>query len=130
MAGVLSPNRGCHGYRQYRTRGEGGSPWLSSGGRQRARAPGRTGRGGRQETMKSGLRTASDVLERQLKDPAFREQWERTALARAVALRLLTYRTEHGLSQTQLGKKLQMKQPAVARLESGEHTPSLGTLIH
>src|SRR5437879_5240164 len=51
------------------------------------------------------------------KDFAFRERWEKTALARAVALRLVAYRGEHALSQSALGRLLQMKQPAVARLE-------------
>lgn len=36
----------------------------------------------------------------------------------------------HGLSQTQLAKKLRMKQPAIARLEAGEHDPSMETLQH
>ena len=76
------------------------------------------------------LRNHEEVLAEQLKDPEFREHWERTALARAVALRILTYRVEHGLSQTQLAKLLGVKQPAIARLESGEHNPSMETLYH
>lgn len=35
----------------------------------------------------SGMKSAEEVLAEQLKDPAFREEWERTALARAVAIR-------------------------------------------
>lgn len=76
-----------------------------------------------------GLRTGDEVWEEQMKDPAFRIEWERTALARAVALRLVHYRVEHGLSQTQLARVLGIRQPAVARLENGEHTPSLDTLL-
>lgn len=48
-------------------------------------------------------------------------EWERTALARAVAARVIAYRAEHGLSQTALAGRLGMTQPALARLESGEH---------
>lgn len=75
------------------------------------------------------LRTRKQVLTDALKDPAFRERWERTALARAVAIRLLIYRADHKLSQTRLAEKLGMKQPAVARLEDGEVNPTWETLV-
>jgi ribosome-binding protein aMBF1 (putative translation factor) len=73
--------------------------------------------------------TASDSLKRRLRDPKFRQAWERTALARAVALRLVEYRGENGLSQSALARKLQMQQPAIARLEAGDHNPSMDTLM-
>jgi transcriptional regulator with XRE-family HTH domain len=38
------------------------------------------------------------------------------------------YRAEHSLTQTALARQLHMKQPAVARLESGEHLPTIDTL--
>jgi DNA-binding XRE family transcriptional regulator len=69
------------------------------------------------------------VLEDQLHDAEFRAEWERLAPARAVANRLIAYRADHGLTQTALGRKLGMPQPAVARLEAGEHLPSLPTLL-
>ncbi len=71
---------------------------------------------------------AAKVLARQLKDPHFRAEWERTAVARAVATRLVEYRVAHELSQTALAHQLGMKQPAVARLEAGQHNPSFDTL--
>ena len=77
----------------------------------------------------SELTTGRKVLEEHLKDPAFRAEWERTALARAVAIRITKYRAEHGLSQTRLATQLGMKQPAVARLEAGDTNPSVETLI-
>lgn len=77
----------------------------------------------------AALKSRKQVLEKDLKDPAFREQWERSALARAVALRLVGYRSDHGLSQVQLAKKLGMKQPMVARLEAGEKNPTWDTLV-
>ena len=76
----------------------------------------------------SGLKSSDKILARQLRDPAFRAEWERTAVARAVATRLVEYRAEHGITQTELARRLGMKQPAVARLEAGEHNPSLETL--
>ncbi|MEJ7816796.1 MAG: helix-turn-helix transcriptional regulator [Rubrobacter sp.] len=76
----------------------------------------------------SDMKTADEVLAEDLKDPKFREEWERTALARAVANHVIAYRAEHSLTQRQLANRLGMKQPAVARLESGEHEPTLATL--
>jgi ribosome-binding protein aMBF1 (putative translation factor) len=73
--------------------------------------------------------TASDSLKKRLRDPDFRREWDRTALARAVALRLVEYRAHNGLSQTALARKLQMQQPAIARLEAGDHNPSVDTLV-
>ncbi len=79
--------------------------------------------------MPSGTIVAGDeVLSRQLEDRAFREEWDRTAFAREVAVRVVTYRAEHGLSQSALAKILGMAQPGVARLESGDHTPTIETL--
>jgi transcriptional regulator with XRE-family HTH domain len=52
------------------------------------------------------------------------------ALAGGVITWLLRYRRDHELSQRELADVLGWKQPAVARLESGEHEPSLSTLRH
>lgn len=70
-----------------------------------------------------------EVLEAQLQDPEFRAEWERTALARAVAIAIVRYRTERKLSQRALAHALSWKQPQVARLELGEHNPSIDTLV-
>ena len=75
--------------------------------------------------MRARLVRARDLLAEQLaNDPEFRAEWERTALARAVALAVLGYRTRHALSQTQLAKQLGIRQPHVSRLELGEHNPT------
>lgn len=77
------------------------------------------------------FRTAEEVLERQLRDdPEFCEQWEKTTLARAVALRLVGYRIEHTLTQTSLARQLGMRQAAISRLEAGDRNPSVDTLLH
>ena len=55
-------------------------------------------------------------------------RWERTTLARAIALLVVRYRSEHELTQAALAKRLGVSQPAVARLELGEHDPTLETL--
>lgn len=79
-------------------------------------------------TKLSQLRTAAQVRSEDLTDDDVRSEHIRTTLARAVAMRVLAYRVEHGLSQTALAHELGMQQPAVARLEAGDHEPTFSTL--
>jgi transcriptional regulator with XRE-family HTH domain len=76
----------------------------------------------------SDLKTASQVEEEARTDKEVRRELDRTALANAVAIEVIRYRADHGLSQTQLARKLEMHQSAIARLEAGDHEPSLSTL--
>lgn len=76
----------------------------------------------------SELTSAQEIHERDLAYPAYRAEHERTQFANDVAIRVLRYRTEHGLTQTAFGRLVGLRQPHVARLESGEHEPSLSTL--
>jgi transcriptional regulator with XRE-family HTH domain len=79
--------------------------------------------------MRLGLKTAQQVHEENLRDPEYRALWERTTLAR-VATALVRYRADHDLSQRALARRLGWQQPQVARLELGEHTPTIETLVH
>ncbi len=72
--------------------------------------------------------TFRDVLDEALQNDEFRAEWERTALARTVAVAVAGYRARHGLSQRALARALGMQRSAVARLELGEHNPSVETL--
>lgn len=74
------------------------------------------------------LATQDELLRKELADPRFRAEWERTALARAVATEVVRYRGRHRLTQKSLAERLGVRQPQVARLESGEHNPSIETL--
>jgi transcriptional regulator with XRE-family HTH domain len=76
----------------------------------------------------SDMTTSEQALADELNDPEFQREWDRTAVARAVALKVLTYRTDHGFSQRALAQKLSMTQPQLARLEAGEHNPTIDTL--
>jgi DNA-binding XRE family transcriptional regulator len=69
-----------------------------------------------------------EVIDRQREDPEFRDVWDRSAFAREVAIRIIRYRADHGLTQTQLARAVGMLQPVIARLERGERPPSLSTL--
>src|SRR5260370_40530218 len=79
--------------------------------------------------MTRRLISNDQVLAEMLQDPEFRAEWERTALARAVAEAVVGYRAEHRLSQTALARLLGWSQPVVARLEAAEHNPTMDTLL-
>lgn len=75
-------------------------------------------------------RTARGIREERMRqDPDFRAYWARTTLAQAVALAVVKYHAEHNLSQADLAERLRTRQSNVARLEAGEHTPTLETLL-
>lgn len=69
---------------------------------------------------------ADEALER---DPVLREAVYERAIASAVGRAVLRHRTDHGLSQAALGRRIGMPQPQVARIEAGDHTPSAETLL-
>jgi endonuclease/exonuclease/phosphatase family metal-dependent hydrolase len=74
------------------------------------------------------LPTHEEVLAGDL-NAAYQREWARIALARALAVQVLAYRLEHGLSQAALAERLKMTQPAVARLESAEHNFTRAMLL-
>lgn len=77
-----------------------------------------------------GIKTTDEVLAAALEaDLAFAAEWERLALARMVAVRLIAYRSENGLSQRELARRLGVSQPRVVELESGEKNPQIETLV-
>jgi ribosome-binding protein aMBF1 (putative translation factor) len=75
----------------------------------------------------SDLTSADEAKTEALANPGVRAEWDRTAVAGHVASRVVRYRVEHGLSQAELGAKLGVSQPYVARLESGDRSPTLAT---
>jgi transcriptional regulator with XRE-family HTH domain len=78
----------------------------------------------------SELRTNDRLIAEELRtDAEFRAAWAPTALGRAIAVAIVRYRADHGLSQRDLAERLGMKQPQVARLELGEVNPSMATLM-
>jgi DNA-binding XRE family transcriptional regulator len=78
----------------------------------------------------SELKVSAEVSSQDLRgDPALRAEWERTALGRLLALEVVGFRTDRGLTQRQLAKVLGVPQPQVARLERGDTNPSLDTLV-
>ncbi|MHB1496778.1 MAG: helix-turn-helix domain-containing protein [Acidimicrobiales bacterium] len=75
------------------------------------------------------LTTAEELHLRDMADPIYRAEHERSRFANEVAVRVLKYRADHGLSQNAFGRLVGMPQSHVARLESADHEPSLSTLV-
>jgi transcriptional regulator with XRE-family HTH domain len=61
-------------------------------------------------------------------DESFHQEWERLAVARAVASKVIGYRADNALSQRDLAARLGVPQPQIVRLESGDYDPSDETL--
>jgi transcriptional regulator with XRE-family HTH domain len=81
--------------------------------------------------MAPNLKSFEQLLaEEQIADPEFRAEWQRLAPARAFSIALLRYRSENDLTQRGLAKELEVSQPRVAKLESGEHNPSIDSIIN
>ena len=63
-----------------------------------------------------------EVLARQLKNPEFKKAWDDLAAEYDLAAEVIRMRMMRNLTQTQLAKLVGTSQPAIARLESGNHT--------
>ena len=79
-------------------------------------------------TKLSDLRNASAVRAEDLADAQVRAENNRTSVAHGVAMLVLKYRTDNGLSQSALARQLGLQQPAIARIEAGDHEPTFTTL--
>jgi transcriptional regulator with XRE-family HTH domain len=60
-------------------------------------------------------------LEEQLKRPAFRKAYDELEEEYEVAKQIIKHRLSRNLTQAQLAKLVGTSQPAIARLESGNH---------
>lgn len=68
-------------------------------------------------------------LDRELrKDPEYEAALQELSPYEGIARQLIAFRIEHGLSQAELARRCGVSQPAIARLERGEHEPRLATL--
>ena len=68
------------------------------------------------------------VLNEALQNPEFKEIWEADAVKREVTKAIIRERIKHKMTQEQLARRAGMKQPSLARVESGSVAPSLMTL--
>jgi DNA-binding XRE family transcriptional regulator len=72
--------------------------------------------------------TVDDWLAEELQDKEFRLLWNERQAAYRVARELARLRKQQGLSQSELARRAGLKQPAIARLESGAVKPTLDTI--
>lgn len=70
----------------------------------------------------------SEVRDKLLEKPGFREEYERYDLAFEIAQLVIELRLKHGITQEELATKIGTKQTAIARLENGNGLPSLSFL--
>lgn len=62
-----------------------------------------------------------DILEKELKNSEFREEYEALAAEFAVAKEVIRLRKSNGWTQKELAERAHTSQPAIARLESGNY---------
>jgi DNA-binding XRE family transcriptional regulator len=72
--------------------------------------------------------TVDDWLAEELHDEEFRLLWNEREAAYKVARELIRLRKKQGLSQSEVARRAGLKQPAIARLESGAVKPTLDTI--
>lgn len=70
----------------------------------------------------------SDLKQRWMSDPEFQAEYERLEPEFALAEQLIRARTQAGLSQQELARRMKTTQSAIARLESGGSMPTWRTL--
>ena len=71
----------------------------------------------------------NEYLGEQLKDPKFREEYEKLQPEYEFRSALIGARLRVKLTQAQLAELMGLKQSAIARLESGRQMPTLTTLL-
>lgn len=69
-----------------------------------------------------------DWLKEEMQDAEFRLLWSEREAAYKVARELMRLRKMQGLSQSEVARRAGLKQPAIARLESGAVRPTLDTI--
>lgn len=69
-----------------------------------------------------------DYLKEQLKDPAFKEEWDALEPEFTIMQVMIDARKASGLTQKQLSERTGIAQADISKLESGNANPSLKTL--
>lgn len=67
-------------------------------------------------------------LNEQLKDPAFKAEWEKGELEYQLMMMVLSARNEQHLTQSQLAERTGLRQSNISRIEKGQAMPSIATL--
>ena len=72
--------------------------------------------------------TLNDYLKKQLKDPKFKREWEKTEAQYQVVRELIKSRIDGRVSQRELAKKAKTTQAVISRVENMTVSPSIGLL--
>lgn len=72
--------------------------------------------------------THQEVMREALKNSEFNALWRKNETKRKIAMELIANRISRKLTQAALADKVGIKQPSLARIESGSVMPSLYTL--
>ena len=70
----------------------------------------------------------NDYLNEQMKDPAFKEEWDALEPEFSIMQAMIDARKASGLTQKQLSERTGIAQADISKLESGNANPSLKTL--
>jgi len=70
----------------------------------------------------------NDYLKKQLKNPDFRKEWEKSEAAYQVTRALIETRIEGKISQRELARKAGTTQAVISRIENMSVSPSIGLL--
>ncbi len=82
----------------------------------------------KKRTKKAKVVSANSVFAKWRKDPAYVAAYDQLDEEFAIMSALIRARTEAGLSQADIAKRMKTTQPAVARLEGMAHRASLKTI--
>ena len=74
------------------------------------------------------MKNLNEYLQQQLRDPAFRAEYEALAPEYEIVRQIIQARAEQGLTQQELARRVGLPQSNISRLESGSYNPSLSFL--
>jgi len=72
--------------------------------------------------------TLDQYINKQLKDPKFRKEWDKSEVSYQVTRELIKARIEGRISQRELAKKAKTTQAVISRIENLTVSPSIGLL--
>lgn len=77
---------------------------------------------------KAKLIPHEEVFAKLMQDPEFAVEWKAQENERKITTMLIEERIKRRLTQRQLAEQIGVKQPSLARLETGKHTPTIAFL--